>query len=154
MGDFFMEIAIAVIGHSRWGKSRTLKRFIGSSYKHKIIINGKRFYIKHMSNDDIFEKLYSRLKKFIDKNEIKYSGLIFALCPDFKTSKKKTKKILDLLKGLNIRIKFFVLKNNYENTKSITNSEIKQLEKYGNVHISDGTAEDTVRAKKLMKYFK
>jgi len=62
-----MEKIIVVIGHSQWGKSRTLKRFIGSSHKHKLKIKGKKFYVKHMSNDDIFEELYEWIKHFFKR---------------------------------------------------------------------------------------
>lgn len=147
-----MEIAFAVVGHENWGKSFTLKKFIGSAHKHWIEINGKWFYVKHMSNDDISGELYDWVKDFIKKYKNKDYGLIFALCPDFENLEKKTKKILELLTDFDIFIKFFVLDKNYKSKKPISESEISILKKYGTIYSVDGTIECTDRANKLRQF--
>jgi len=146
-----MKIAIAVVGHENWGKSATLKKFAGTAHKKWVEINGEWFWVKHMSNDDIMGELYFWLKGFIEKYKDTY-GLVFALCPDFENSEKKTKMILEMLQKLNVEIRFFVLDKNYNNKKPISASEISALKKYGVVHLIDGTAESSMRADLLKKY--
>lgn len=147
-----MENTFDVVGHEKWGKSFTLKKFIGSAHKHKIEINGKWFYVKHMSNDDISGELYEWVNNFIKKYHNKYYGLISALCPDFENLEKKTKKILELLTDFDISIKFFVLDKNYKSKKPISESEISILKKYGTTYSVDGTIEGTYRAAKLRQF--
>lgn len=149
-----MNNAIVVVGHENWGKSWTLKSFAGSAHKHWIEINGKWFFVKHMSNDDIFGKLYDWVKNFVNKYQHNDYGLIFALCPDFISAEKKTKKILDLLQDIDIEIKFFILNKHYNNKKTISGDEMEELKKYGEIHLTDGTAEASTRAKDLMNFVK
>jgi hypothetical protein len=107
-----------------------------------------------MSNDDISGDLLEWVEEFLNKYKDKEGGLIFALCPDFVNLEKKTKEILELLKGLNLKIKFFVLDNNYRTKEHISDSEIKELKNYGDICLTDGTAEAQDRSQKLLQFIK
>lgn len=149
-----MKKAIAVVGHENWGKSYTLKALAGSAHKNWIEINGKWFYVKHMSNDDIYGALYDWVKKFISRYKNDDYGLVFALCPDFNNAEKKTKKILELLTDIDIEIKFFILDKNYNNDKEISKTEISEMKKFGNIYLTDGSVENNYRANELLKFVK
>ena len=48
--------AFLVIGYANWGKSRTLKELTnGNVHVRNMLIGGKRFLIRRMSNDDYSE---------------------------------------------------------------------------------------------------
>ncbi|MCL5028598.1 MAG: hypothetical protein M1480_06210 [Bacteroidetes bacterium] len=147
-----MNDAIAVVGHENWGKSFTLKRFIGSAHKHWIEVNNKWFYVKHMSNDDISGKLFEWVENFIKKYKDKDYGLIFAFCPDFENKEKKTKAILNLLKDFDITIRFFILDKSYNTKEVINRTDIQELKKYGKICSVDGANKSTNRAKKLLEF--
>jgi hypothetical protein len=44
---------VFVVGHERWGKSKTLRSLTnGNIHRRRIIISGTEFYVRRMSNDD------------------------------------------------------------------------------------------------------
>jgi hypothetical protein len=149
-----MEKAIAVVGHSNWGKSYTLKSFIGSPHKHWIKIGETWYYVKHMSNDDISGRLLAWIEEFIIKYSNQDYGLIFALCPDFENLEKKTEQILKLFQDKDIKLGFFVLKQNFRNTLYISNDEIEKLKHFGKLNLFDGREEANIKAKALLTYVK
>lgn len=142
--------AFVVIGHSNWGKSRTLRQLAGGS-RHRawiLLKGGIWIFIKRMSNDDIPDDLLAFVRR-LDPN--KKVIIIIALCPDFENSSKKTQLILDLL-NKKYSIFFFVLKNKYDGDDQISETEINTLRKYGKVEVFGPKSEDTIRAQSLRRY--
>jgi hypothetical protein len=44
--------AFFVVGHSNWGKSSTLKALAAPPQVRKVVVGGRTFFIRRMSNDD------------------------------------------------------------------------------------------------------
>jgi len=87
--------AFVVVGHSNWGKSRTLRQLTGSKRKAWIQIKDFRIFIRRMSNDDIAKDL----KEFLEKIDPNFKRIIIiTLCPNFDDPDRRTKEILNLLK--------------------------------------------------------
>ena len=62
--------AFIMVGHSSWGKSKTLNALTSNSYSIRFInICGFNIFIKRMSNDDIFYKLFEYIKSFNPKEK-------------------------------------------------------------------------------------
>jgi hypothetical protein len=142
--------AFVVVGHSNWGKSRTLRQLAGGSRRRAwVLLNGEIWiFIRRMSNDDIPDDLLDFVRR-LDAN--KKAIIIIALCPDFDDNSKKTQLILDLLKK-KYSIFFFVLKKKYDGDDEISDAEISSLRKYGQVEVFNSKSEDTVRAQSLRRY--
>ncbi len=124
--------AFVLVGHKNWGKSRTLKALAGgSSHLQKLTIKSTDFFIRRMSNDDVSKKLPSRFTNFVESLDPTICPyLIVTLCPNFTDSLPKTEWVLqELVKKY--RLFFFVLQYKYKRDESISDDEIKRLEKFG-----------------------
>lgn len=142
--------AFVVVGHSHWGKSRTLRELTNSKRKAWIQLNGFRIFVRRMSNDDIAKGLRDFLRD-IDNND--KDIIIITLCPSFDKPERKTKEILELLRNKYTPY-FFILKRKYKGHGEILESEINELSSIGRVEILDGKIDDTERAKHLRRYIK
>ena len=135
--------AFILVGHSNWGKSRTLHKLISPKIrgwwqlKEDIWI-----FVKTMSNDDVVESLVNFVKSITPSSN---RFVIIALCPDFNNPIKKTKEILTDIESKYVLF-FFVLKNDYGNTRNIGDDEISVLKQLGTVTVSEGNIEDSNRA--------
>lgn len=138
-----MPKAFIIVGHSNWGKSRTLRQLAGSPRRAWIEVNGIWIFVKRMSNDDIPQSLIDFLKN-VDPNA--KAIIIIALCPNFDDPSRKTDLILKLLKDKYTSY-FFVLKKRYSNNDEVTAAEIQALRSFGTVQVLEQRVEDTVRAK-------
>jgi len=59
-------VAFAVVGHRDWGKSTTLRSLAGN--RRWVTLNGKRFFVRLMSNDDVprkYQKFIEQLDGFL-----------------------------------------------------------------------------------------
>jgi hypothetical protein len=140
--------AFIVVGHSSWGKSRTLRQLTGSKRRAWIQIRDVWIFIRRMSNDDIAEDLRRFLDK-IDPNVKKI--IIITLCPNFDDPERKTKEILKLLKD-KYTPSFFVLKRRYNANDEVSDKEITALKSVGVVEVINGKVEDTERARKFKQF--
>ena len=137
-----MPKAFIIVGHSNWGKSRTLRQLTDSPRRARIEINGISIFVKRMSNDDIPQSLINFLKK-VDPNA--KGIIIIALCPNFDDPSRKTEQILKLLKNKYTPY-FFVLKKRYLHDEEVTHAEIQALRSFGTVWVLEQRAEDSARA--------
>lgn len=145
-----MPIAIVLVGHSNWGKSKTLKALTNDIVQYRYWdIAGRTFFIRRMSNDDLSEEL----KEFIEKlSPDKQECVLLTLCPDFDEPLKYAKKNLITL-SKKYTIHFFVLQHAYASDRSVSSAEIKKLKEHGEVEVfSTKNAEATTRAKALRRY--
>lgn len=143
-----MNKAYLIVGHSNWGKSKTLKQLTSNSRRVRYFsISGEDFFIRRMSNDD-FEK---KLLKFVTDATKYKRNLIIAFCPAFDKS-RESKKILDIL-SKDFTLFFFVLKHKFGSDLTISKNEIDVLRKYGDVSVfNKRNEEDKIRALSFEKY--
>ena len=146
--------AIVVVGHSDWGKSKTLKALTGGNiHKVRVNIKGYDICIKRMSNDDEPEK--EKLLNYLQEIDPNIKPIILiTLCPDFDDSSKKTNKILKLLSNKYNNIFFWVLKRKYGSIEEVSNDEIQMLKSFGKVSVFSDKAEASDRALELERFIK
>jgi hypothetical protein len=143
-----MKKAFILVGHSNWGKSKTLYHFTGQTYVHSFMINGKNLEIKRMSNDDIYEELFPAIERLINR-EIDY--LIIAFCPNFVDPRKKAEEILKKLRE-KYNLYFFVLHKKYGSNKYISEDELVILKSYGIVENFSLSEDANNRAEAFKKF--
>ena len=104
-----MRIAILVVGHENFGKSRPLVDLTGSKNSPYWKIDNKTFVLQRKSNGDLnYEFILQRksnadigynfidkIKKYISEEE---TCLLLAFCPDFDDLEKYAEEALNLLK--------------------------------------------------------
>jgi hypothetical protein len=165
-----MRIAVLLVGHANFGKSRTLVKLSGSKNSRSIYIANKRFALQRKSNGDLnnYEFILQRksngdigyvFKEKVDEyihQNIEY--LLLTFCPDFDDMYNYSEAVLKLLKENNYKIYSFVLKQKFNGNGSVKKSEIRKLEEYcagigdcKGVRECDATDEDE-RAKELKGY--
>jgi hypothetical protein len=146
-----MKKVFIVVGHSNWGKSKTIKNLIHPKLHGFFNIKKYKIFSRNMSNDDESEKLLNFIKKL---DTTKKSLLVMTLCPNFENENRNTKKILEILQNKKYEIYFFILKNKYLNPiNKITEKEIDKLKKYSsNFEILNKNYESNIRANKLKKF--
>ncbi len=145
-----MSIAIVLVGHSNWGKSRSLKALTDDIVQFRYWqIADKTFFIRRMSNDDLSEEL----KAFIENlSPDEQENVLLTLCPDFDEPLKHTKTNLITL-SKKYTVFFFVLQHGYGTNNSISPEEIEKLKIYGEVEVfSKKNAWASTRAKALRNY--
>ena len=144
-----MAKAFILVGHSNWGKSKTLKALTGGKIQFRYYrIGEKEFVIKRMSNDEFSDKLKNFCES-LNPKESKY--VLLALCPDFDDSQKYTEAILACLKS-KYELFFFVLRHKYNSNTCIADHEIDKLKGHGVVLVYDEKSEAKERADALKKY--
>uniref|UniRef100_B8HQM8 Uncharacterized protein n=1 Tax=Cyanothece sp. (strain PCC 7425 / ATCC 29141) TaxID=395961 RepID=B8HQM8_CYAP4 len=125
--------AFVLVGHKQWGKSRTLKSLTNDSrYVKKITINDQQLFIRRMSNDDEPESLMQFVRKL---NTQRCTNVILTLCPNFHdSSRHQTLSILDEL-SKKYELFFWILRFKYASDEMISDDEIRNLNKYGEVEV-------------------
>jgi len=116
-----MPQAFLVVGHSHWGKSTTLRALTGSARIKKIVIDGKGFFVRKMSNDDK-PRDYSDFISNLDPT--KKPLVIMAYCPETVLINALAKKY---------ELFFWILEHKFDDTTSISASEIEALRALGHV---------------------
>jgi hypothetical protein len=141
-----------VVGHSHWGKSRTLRALTdGNPHQRRITINGVEFYVRHMSNDDDPQG-YVHFMNGLDPNATR--NLIAPLCPKFRRLKnfnnplKVADPMLQGLQGKGYQLFFWVIKHKWGNPALlVAQDEISELQGHGSVQVfTQADAEDSLRA--------
>ncbi len=69
---------VFVVGHARWGKSRTLRALTINPHRRRIQLGGVEFSIRRMSNDDRPDEFYDFIR---DVQPADKSDLIVAFLP-------------------------------------------------------------------------
>src|SRR5688500_7379453 len=114
-------IAFVLVGHKNWGKSRTLKALSDdNAHLQRITIKSYNFFIRRMSNDDVFKTFPNKFTNFVkelDPDLLPY--LIITLCPSFRDKLPKTEFVLQNL-AKKYELFFFVLRYKYNHDKEIS----------------------------------
>ncbi len=141
-----------VVGHKHWGKSKTLARLTNDKRPAWSVVNGERFFIRRMSNDDRPGKFFEFLKSL---KANKKTHVIIALCPTFEDKAKRAKisAALGKLKAEYLLF-FFVLKHAFRNPRrEIKAREFKKLERFGKARMFPlARAEKERRAKAFREF--
>ena len=135
---------VFVVGHARWGKSRTLRAFAGGS-RRLIQLRGIEFFIRRMSNDDRPKEFYDFIRQVRPSDK---PGLIVAFCPKFQ--EPQTRRCLERLRQKGYKLFFWVLRQQYGDEQFVKPNEIATLRKYGRVRVYEsGHREADIRARAL-----
>jgi len=139
-----------VVGHSNWGKSKTLRALTNGNHRvRRTTISKQEFFIRRMSNDDLPDSFINRMST-IHPNQ--WPNIIAALCPDFNDSNKKTKEVLQALNDKGYKLFFWVLQMQYGTNNQIAESELSQLQNHGSVEVFTEVAEAEARAEQFKNY--
>lgn len=155
-----MSKIIFVVGHSNWGKSKTLKCLTDDNrYIQNYTVNNIDWFVRRMSNDDLLPS-YSDFMKNLDI-ETK-PNVIAAFCPNFgekpnlkgKNRKEETIEILNSLKNKGYNLYFWVIEHQFVTKKKMDSSFINELKNFGKVEIYSKCEEADLRALALKDFIK
>ncbi len=141
--------AFLVVGHKRWGKSRTLKSLTGeNAHARRVSIAGHDLFVRRMSNDDHPEKFHQFVST-LDSGSPEH--VILAFCPVFDQGDAE-----DVLRKLVERydIFSFVIRHEFNGERKILPSEVTGLRKFGKVEIFEDRSEAPDRASALRAFVK
>jgi hypothetical protein len=145
---------VFVVGHRKWGKSRTLQALIDLCGKGRRASFGEtEFLVRIMSNDDrpksYFEFMEATTKEFI----------VAALCPVFNelTNDNRADAIDGLLANMRAkgyRFFFWVIKHQqFSGEEEVSAKEISKLRRYGVVQLFERrNVDQKLRAKVLRRF--
>ncbi|MFH1719883.1 MAG: hypothetical protein ABIF19_21225 [Planctomycetota bacterium] len=146
--------AFFVVGHSNWGKSKTLRALTNGSGERYINIKKARFFIRRTSNDDEWKK-FDKFLKELDPSRKPY--VIVALCPKFDGRSRNIEEMLRQLKK-KYKLFFFVLVHQWheKGNRKISDGEIKKLERFREVKLytanNNRDNADVTRAREFKRY--
>ena len=148
-----MSKIIFVVGHSNWGKSKTLKCLTNDSrYVKTYTINDINWFIRRMSNDD-YSKSYCNFMKNLNA-EIN-PNVIAAFCPNFEEKRnEETIEILNSLKNKGYNLYFWVIEHQFVTKKKMYSSFIDKIKNFGEVEIYSKCGEADLRALALKDFIK
>lgn len=126
--------AFFIVGHKNWGKSKTLKALSGGRLLRCFSIDSKQFFFRRMSNDDRPDEFFQALRDLLKSPDKPL--VIIALCPTFNDPTKR-QQLIKALRGFSrgYRLFFFVLRFAYHGSRSIKDTELRNLEKFGTVKV-------------------
>jgi hypothetical protein len=140
---------VFVVGHGRWGKSKTLSALAGGMRRY-ISLAGVEFFIRRMSNDDRPPDFYAEMHRV---RAVETPSLIVAFCPTMKED-PRARRCLKSLQRKGYRLFFWVLRRQQKpgTNGSIEHGEIRSLKKYGQVKVFEGQVPKSRRAKALRRF--
>lgn len=141
---------VFVVGHSDWGKSKTLRALTNDNYRvRRTTISGVEYFVRRMSNDDLPESFVDWMTTV---NPERWPNILAALCPDFETSEKKTAAVLQVLQNKGYKLFFWVLHKKFGVNEFIQSSEIARLRTFGKVEVVKDEWEASVRGRKFKAF--
>lgn len=148
-----MSKIIFVVGHSNWGKSKTLKCLTNDSrYVKTYTINDINWFIRRMSNDDYSESYCNFMKNLNAEINL---NVIAAFCPNFEEKRnEETIEILNSLKNKGYNLYFWVIEHQFVTKKKMDSSFINELKNFGEVEIYSKCEEADLRALALKDFIK
>ena len=148
-----MSKIVFVVGHSNWGKSKTLKCLTDDSrYVKTYTINDINWFIRRMSNDDYSESYCNFIKNL--NTEIN-PNVIAAFCPNFEEERnEETIKILNSLKIKGYDLYFWVIEHQFSTKNKMDSFFIDKLKDFGKVEIYSKCEEADLRASALKDFIK
>lgn len=141
--------AFILVGHPQWGKSETLARFTDDDRHTKhLYFFEEDFYVRRKSNalgDNKLEQFARGLGLRIWENY-----LIMTLCPAFEEG-RRTRIILESLDTV-YDLHFFVLRNNFNCDRIVSDEEIEVLKMYGQVEVLEEYLESVDRSHRFTQF--
>ncbi len=147
-------IAIILVGHSDWGKSKTLVALTGGCRNSEWwTLNDRCFCLRRKSNEDEPDPYWDFIQKLVPQET---PCVLATFCPNFEKHEMRTEQILDEL-SKKYALFFFVLKHSWfsraDYLKTISPEEIERLREYGETEVFDQQgADEFVRAAAFRKY--
>lgn len=137
-----------VVGHSHWGKSRTLRALTGGRLLRSITIGGANLHIRRMSNDDRPEELEAHFRHLANDGN---RDAISALCPKLTGADQTAADLLDILTPT-YEILFWVQQRSFRGDRFISSAEVAAMKSRGVVHVYDQHGEALDRARDLRAF--
>lgn len=142
-------IAVLIVGHADWGKSRTLRELTNGNFRQRrITIKGTEFFIRRMSNDDDPEGFIIFVENL---DATAKPQLLATFCPKF-TATGRAKYILQTLQNKKYKLYFFIIEHQYGTDEVVTRDEIANLRQFGTVKIYSQRSESAERARALRTF--
>ena len=139
-----------VVGHSNWGKSKTLRALTNGNHRvRRTSISGIEYFIRRMSNDDLPESFIKRMTTF---RPAIWPNIIAALCPNFDDPEKQTAEVLKSLQDKGYKLFFWVLQKQYGTGTIIRPAELSRLRAFGKVELFREIAEADARSRKFKAF--
>jgi len=139
-----------VVGHSNWGKSKTLRALTNEDYRvRRTTISGVEYFIRRMSNDDLPDSFIEWMTMV---NPKKWPNILATLCPDFEDPDKGTVAVLQALQDKGYKLFFWVLSKKFGTNDFIQAHEISRLRAFGKVEVIKDEWEASVRGKKFKAF--
>jgi hypothetical protein len=145
---------VFVCGHSRWGKSLTLRPLTGDVHQGRVAdVGNPPFRVEKMSNDDVPDDRDDRYFRRLSAHKPEaMPRLIATLCP--RTDDPRVPRLLGALRRRGYRLYFWVLELQFSGPGVITSDELDLLRRYGDVEIFGRRVESSVRADALRRFIR
>lgn len=143
--------AVFIVGHSNWGKSRTLKALTDDRLLRYWTVADTEFFIRRMSNDDRPAGLVDLARRL---NPRETEHVIMALCPNFDEPWAKTAVILDAVQSKGYRMWFWVMERAFRGDLTVSANEIQLLREYGTVSVIRERLPAEARARSLSAFLR
>jgi hypothetical protein len=143
--------AFIVVSHRRMGKTETLTALSGGTLARRILIDGTRFPVRRMSNDEDDQGFFDLLEyKYPDSQPY----IILAMCPTFKEDRRRLPLIAALERFSQRYDLFFFVLGRKENPvqKRMRQKEVAVMESFGVVEIFRRSTEAASRARAFRKF--
>lgn len=141
---------VFVVGHSNWGKSKTLRALTDDSVRvRRTVISGVEYFVRRMSNDDLPQSFIDWMTTV---EPAKWPQIIAALCPDFDDAGKETADVLTSLQARGYKLHFWVLNKKFGTEEFVKPNEITRLRRFGKVEVIEEEWEASNRAKKFKAF--
>ena len=143
--------AFVLVSSRRWGKAHTLAALNSGKPLRRFLIDGTRFAIRRMSNDEDDEGFFNLLEYMFPDSR---PHVILAMCPTFKEDRRRLPLIAALTSfSKRYDLFFFVLgRLDTESGKRVAQHEIEAMKKFGPVEIFSRSIEADSRARAFKKF--
>jgi hypothetical protein len=138
--------AFLVVGHTRWGKSSTLKALTDDRPVWYWKFQEKTFFVKRMSNDDGIDQWRDAVSP---SRPEKHPLLVVAMCPN--------EDAVETLEGLSCDydLNFWVIRHQFAGNGVVTDDQLKPFLRLGTFEIfGDKRAEAEARGQALRTFIK
>lgn len=143
--------AFFMVSSRRWGKAHALAALTGGIAARRYVIEGTRFTVRRMSNDEDDLGFFDLLDNTYPDSS---PHVILAMCPTFRDDRRRI-PLLNALENFRHRYEMFFFVLGRQGTapgKPIGKAEIEPLKSFGAVEIFRRSVEPESRARAFKKF--
>jgi hypothetical protein len=143
--------AFFMVSSRRWGKSHALASLTSGKPLRRFMIDGTRFAIRRMSNDEDDEGFFDLLDNTYPDSS---PHVVLAMCPTFREDRRRT-PLLAALENFAHRYEMFFFVLGLQGKapgKPISQSDIEPLKAFGTVEVYRSSIDPDSRARAFKKF--